>query len=240
MNSIFSKHVSFLASLAAFAVAGSGLSAQASATPLVDTASVSDTQRSLQEAAIASVPVPGTTATEVAPLTQTDITPQLGEPAAETNAPEPVAQIDIDPGIPTVGGSSYVGIAGNIGLDGDTALGDGSFMVISKIGLTNNISARPSAVLGDNTIFLIPVTFDVSILPVDAFEQALPLAPYVGGGVAIGTGDNDDIGPLVTAGVDFGISPQFTATAAVNVGFLDDTDIGLLIGIGYNFGRLGL
>jgi len=48
-------------------------------------------------------------------------------------------------------------------------------------------------------------------------ERALPY-PYVGGGVAIATGDNDDIGPLVTAGVDFGLTLN-SATAAVNVVF---------------------
>jgi hypothetical protein len=120
-------------------------------------------------------------------------------------------------------------------LDGETALGDGSFVVISKIGLISNISARPSAVLGDDTVFLVPVTFDFSILPIDAFSEALPLAPYLGGGVAISTGNEDDVGPLLTAGIDYGLTPQFTATVAVNVGFLDDTDIGLLIGVGYNF-----
>ena len=216
MNTVFSKHVSFILSLAAIAVVGSGLEARAETI---------------------SAPVPGTTATSAAPLTpESPVTRQLA-PTAETTAPS-VAQIDTDPGIPTVGGSSYIGIAGNIGLDGQTALGDGSFVVISKIGLTSNISARPSAVLGDNTVFLIPVTFDFSILPIDAFAEALPLAPYLGGGVAIATGDADDVGPLLTAGVDFGLTPQFTANVAVNVGFLDDTDIGLLIGVGYNF--LGL
>jgi hypothetical protein len=35
--------------------------------------------------------------------------------------------------------------------------------------------------------------------------------------------------------VDVRVSPEFTATAGVNVGFLDKTDVGLLLGIGYNF-----
>jgi outer membrane protein W len=76
--------------------------------------------------------------------------------------------------------------------------------------------------------------------PVDAFTERLPIAPYVGAGVAFSTGDNSDIGPLVTAGVDFPITSRFTATASVNAAFLDETEVGLLVGIGYNFSALGL
>ena len=227
MNTISSKHIFFLLSLAAIAVVGSGLSAQA------ETVETGSTDAKALRAV--SAPIPGTTATSATALTpDSPTTRQRAENSAQTDATS-VAQIDIDPDVPIIGGTSYIGIAGNIGLDGDTSLGEGSFMVISKLGLTNHISVRPSVVLGNDTIFLVPVTFDASILPVDVFERALPLSPYVGGGVAIATGDNDDIGPLVTAGIDFGLTPQFTATAAVNVGFLDETDIGLLIGVGYNF-----
>ena len=233
MNKIFSQHVCFLLSLAATAVVGSGLSAQAET---IDTVS---TDRE-EAATFKLAPVPGTMATIAAPLKREEsATPSLA-PGVETGAPT-VAQVDLDPDIPSLPGSSYIGIAGNIGLDGTTALGDGTFAVISKIGLTNNISVRPSALLGDDTAFLIPATYDISILPIDAFEEALSLSPYIGGGVIITTGDEDEVGPLVTAGVDFGLTPQFTATAAVNVGFLDDSaDIGLLIGVGYNFAGLGL
>ncbi len=227
MNNIFSQPISLILSLSVFTVVGSGLSAQAETMPQ----QVNQTNPT-QEAAIKPVPVPGTTVSSANPLTSSPHTPPLAP--TQTDTPS-VAQVDIDPGIPTVGGSSYIGIAANIGLDGETALGDGSFVVISKIGLTSNISARPSAVLGDNTVFLLPLTFDLSILPLDAFSEALPVAPYLGGGVVIATGDDDDVAPLATAGVDLRLTSQFTATAAVNVGFLDDTDIGLLIGVGYNF-----
>ena len=215
MSNIFSKHVSFLLGLATFALVGS-VSAQAETI---------------------SAPIPGTTATSA--TTFTTESPKNHLAPIESAAPI-VAQIDIDPEVPIIGGSSYIGIAGNIGVDGETALGDGSFMVISKIGLTNNISVRPSVLLGDDTAFLVPLTYDFSILPIDAFSNALRLSPYLGAGVAISTGDEDDIGPMVTAGVDYGISSQFTATAAVNVGILDDADVGVMIGIGYNFGGLGL
>lgn len=183
-------------------------------------------------------PVPGTTATSAAALT-TPRDRQLA-PAPKTADVDEVAQIDVEPGTPTFGGNSYIGIAGNIGLDGNSALGDTSFMVISKVGLTTRIAVRPSVAIDNDPVFLIPLTYDFTLRPVDAFTRRLPIAPYVGAGVAFSTGNNSDVGPLLTAGADLPITSRFTATAAVNAAFLDKTDIGILIGIGYNFSALGL
>ncbi len=185
-----------------------------------------------------AAPVPGTTATSAAPLTTETPAPQQA-PASKTDNGD-LAQIDVDPGTPTFGGDSYIGIAGNLGLGGDSALGDSSFMVISKIGLTTRIAVRPSVAIESDPVILVPVTFDFSIRPVDAFTERLPIAPYLGGGVAISTGDDSDIGPLVTAGVDVPITSRFTATAAVNAAFLEDVDVGVMLGIGYNFSALGI
>lgn len=184
-----------------------------------------------------SVPVPGTTATSAATLTsESPLTPQLA-PTSEKTTPKKVAQTDINPGGATRGGSSYVGIAGNFGITGgDQALGGTNFMVISKIGLFNTISARPSVVIGDDTTFLIPVTYDVGPLPIPIASRVIPISPYLGGGVAVAT--NGDVGPMIAAGVDVPVTPQFTATAGVNVGFLDDVNVGILVGVGYNFSGL--
>ncbi|MEA5571094.1 hypothetical protein [Calothrix sp. UHCC 0171] len=158
-----------------------------------------------------------------------------------TSSPQPtvVAQQTtpaISPGTATRGGPSYIGVGGNIGLGGDTALSEGGFSVISKIGLTRNFSLRPSAVIGDNTVFLVPVTVDFPVESVtDTGTQRISVAPYLGAGVAIATGDDTDVGFLLTGGVDVPVSPQFTANAAINVGFIDDTEVGLSLGIGYNF-----
>lgn len=194
------------------------------------------------EAATSSTaaPFPGTTTTSAAPLTtQSPVTPQLA-PASAPTAPS-VAQTDIFPGQTTRGGSSYVGVAGNFGLAGESELGSTNFTVISKIGLTNSISARPSVIIGDEPVFLIPLTYDLSFAPISAFERAIPLSPFLGAGVAISTGDGSDVGPMLTAGLDVPLTTQFTATAAVNVGFLEETDVGLVVGVGYNFsGLLGL
>lgn len=142
----------------------------------------------------------------------------------------------IAPGRATRSGPSYIGVGGNIGLGGDTSLGDGSFSVISKIGLTRNLSIRPSAAIGDNTVILVPLTVDFPVSSVvDADNFQVGAAPYIGGGAAISTGDNSKVGFLVSGGVDVPLSREFTATAGVNVGFLDETEYGLTIGVGYNF-----
>ncbi|MEC4887777.1 MAG: hypothetical protein SAL70_41665, partial [Scytonema sp. PMC 1070.18] len=131
---------------------------------------------------------------------------------------------------------NYVGIGGNIGFNGETALGESSFTIYSKIGLSNNFSVRPAVAVSDNAVFLLPVTFDFPVQSTTDFgEEEIRFVPYIGGGAAISTDDDSDIGALVTGGIDVRISPQFTATAGLNVGFLDDTNVGLLLGIGYNF-----
>jgi hypothetical protein len=154
---------------------------------------------------------------------------------SNSNNSQKVTQ-NITPGRATRSGPSYIGVGGNIGLSGDTALGDSGFAIISKIGLTNNLSLRPGANIGDDTVVLLPITLDFPAASVvDSKEFQVSAAPYIGGGAAISTGDDSDIGFLVTGGVDVPISPQFTANAGVNVGFLDETEFGLTVGVGYNF-----
>ncbi len=174
-------------------------------------------------------PVPGTALTSSAALIPES------KPTAQFPSTQ-VAQADIDLGRPTRGGRSYVGVAGNIGVaGGDSSLGDGNFAVISKVGLTNSISVRPSAVFGNDTTILLPITYDFNLQQADPFDEPLAIAPYVGVGAAIKTGGDSSTALLITGGVDFPLNPQFTATASLNAGFFDETDIGLLLGVGYNF-----
>ncbi|BCX08236.1 MAG: hypothetical protein KatS3mg066_2095 [Fischerella sp.] len=130
---------------------------------------------------------------------------------------------------------NYIAVAGNIGLGGNTALGSGNFAVTSKFGLTNNFSVRPGAVIGDDTVFLVPITYDFAFRPTDIGGGDAVISPYVGAGVAIGTGDDTDFGLLLTGGVDYPLSSQFMVTGAVNATFVDDTDVGIMLGIGYRF-----
>jgi hypothetical protein len=160
------------------------------------------------------------------------------KPATVSEPTEKVAQgTQIRPGRATRSGPSYIGIGGNLGFGGDSALGDGSFAIISKIGLTNNLSVRPTVLFRDDLAFLVPVTFDfVSQNTVEVSEDfVITAAPYLGAGVIISTGDDGTLGFLISGGVDVPLSRNFTATAGLNVGFVDGAEVGLLVGVGYTF-----
>jgi uncharacterized surface protein with fasciclin (FAS1) repeats len=156
---------------------------------------------------------------------------KLNQPPTGSNGTPPTV------GRATRGGRSYLGVAGNIGLSGsDTALSDGNFTVISKLGLTNSISLRPSVIFGDDTIFLVPLTYDLSPRRAASVgEETFSISPFIGAGVAIEANANTDFGLLLTGGVDLPIGSKFTVTGAVNAAFMDETDVGLLLGVGYNF-----
>lgn len=162
--------------------------------------------------------------------------------ASDLGTPEVISQgINITPGRATRSGPSYIGAGGNLGLgDGDSAVGEGSFAIFSKIGLTRNISARPSVLFSDDPTILLPVTFDfipgvTQVTENVSGEIGLRVSPFVGGGVAISTGDDSGVDFLLTGGVDVPISSRFTATATVNATLFDNTAVGLLLGLGYNF-----
>ncbi|MEO1377373.1 MAG: hypothetical protein AAFW70_24455, partial [Cyanobacteria bacterium J06635_10] len=214
--------------------------------PLVNPESViSDT---LPQASQNIAPIPGTTATSSAALNSQELplgifsskqflmgARQYPQANLEPSISSDIAQADIDFGNSNGGGKNYIGVAGNIGLNGESALGDGNFMVIGKVGLTDILSVRPSAVLGDETVILLPVTYDFSLDTSDPFRDALPFSPYVGAGLALDTGDDSELSFLVSGGVDVPLTNKLTATAAVNAAFFDETDIGLSVGVGYNF-----
>lgn len=265
MNTIFFKRTSFLLSLATSAVVSSGLSAQAQTIdataadvktePTPDTKAVTSASRLMTESSAPVVAqadgtvVPGGTtpsSDQTAPSTfQDGTTPGSDQTAPGTfqdgtdpgtvpgTTPTTPGTGVVAPGRATRSGPSYIGVGGNIGFGGDTTLSEGAFSVFSKIGLTNTLSARPAALIGDNAVFLIPITFDFPTA--DVGELGFSPAPYLGGGVAISTGRDSTVGALITGGVDVPLSPQFTATAGVNVGFIDQTEVGLLLGVGYNF-----
>jgi hypothetical protein len=182
-----------------------------------------------------AVPLPGSTETTASGLLTPPEPPALefqpADPAVESSARQ-IAQ-GITPGRATRSGSSYFGVGGNIGIVGDgTAVGDGSFAILSKIGLTDRISFRPAVLFGDRVTFLLPVTYDFSSV---GSVASYSVAPYVGAGFAINTGGDDTFNLLGTAGVDIPLGSQFTANAAFNVTFLNEVSFGLLLGLGYNF-----
>jgi hypothetical protein len=126
-----------------------------------------------------------------------------------------------------------LGVSGNIGITGDTAMGDSSFSLNSRIGLTNNLSVRPSVGFTDDVNFTIPLTFDFPLETTP--DVGFSVVPYLGGGVIITTGDNGEVNPMATAGVDIPLIDQLGASAEVNVGFLDETQVGISLGVSYSF-----
>lgn len=176
-----------------------------------------------------AVPVPGTIPTSVTAFSPDDVTATpLLEPTAGT---ADVAQLEpsVQPGTVTRGGLNYLGVGGFIGTDT-------GFAIVSKVGLTTDLSVRPSAVIENDVTFRIPLTYEFfPIGPDESFVEGLRLTPYIGGGIVLTTDDDLDVGALVTAGLDFPLGPQFTGTAGVNVDFRDSVQAGVIIGFGYNF-----
>lgn len=264
MNTIFlRKSFFYLPTLAALAIFASGLSAVAQAADVVDSQQLNETSVTANDfhelsteiteadhaavsdvnvlqqipnvanqevASLSLAPIPGTISTSSASLTSES------ESTFKFSGSQEVAQADINFGRPTRGGSSYIGVAGNLGLGGgDSSLGDGNFAAVSKIGITNNFSVRPSAVFGNNTTILVPITYDFSLQSADPFAEPLAVAPFVGVGAGFKTGSGSRAAVVVSGGIDFPLTSQFTATASVNAGFFRQTDVGLLLGVGYNF-----
>jgi len=220
MNTIFFRRTAFLLSLAAVTVVSSGLKAQAQTTDFT-AADVNAEQTLNTTAPMSSSASMSETSTSQIPETTSKTTDSV---VAQAGGTTPSLRA-------TRSGPSYIGVGSNIGFRGDTRLSQGSANVFSKVGLTNTLSARPSALVGSNAAFLLPVTVDFA----PGQTLGLRAAPYVGGGVAISTARDSTIGSLLTGGVDVPVSRRVTATAGVNVGFIDRTDVGLLLGVGYNY-----
>jgi len=175
------------------------------------------------ETATDSAPV-ANSAAALAPAQSSTASPVTGTVAQF----DPDITPDVTPGQVTVSSPSYVGLGAGFDFDG----GDVNLAVLSKIGLTNRLSVRPNAVTDfDSAILRLPLTLD---FPALAGVGGFGVAPYLGAGVAFGVGDESDVGPMITGGVDVPLTPRFTGTASLNVDFLDDTEVGAYVGIGLN------
>ena len=124
---------------------------------------------------------------------------------------------------------SYIGIGGNIGLNGEeSALGEGGFSIVSRTRIIEYLSLRNSTVFGDDTASMFALTGEI---PLTNASGDITAVPFLGAGIWL----HGEVDPLISAGVDVPPGQDFTLTNRVNFGFDDDTDIGLTIGIGYNF-----
>lgn len=219
---------------------------QSSVNPTLADSPASPRKRISQADAIATQPVPESLTSSADALTlQPTQDAEIG-----LNESQTLAQTDLDIRRGTRGVPNYLGIGINIGLTeeddvadaeadaddgGQTALGDAGFVINGKIGLSRNISLRPGVIIGDDALFMVPLTYDFLIPRVDPFEP-VRFAPFLGGGVALSTDSDDNIGFLLTGGVDVPLSRSFVANGSINIGFIEDeTDIGIILGVGYTF-----
>lgn len=136
-------------------------------------------------------------------------------------------------------GQNYLGVGGSFGLVED-AYGDfGAFAAISKLKLftlteSNDVSIRPSVLVGEDVTFVVPFTLDINLGDVESAEiLGRRFVPYGGPGFTFTT-DTDVFYFTLTGGLDIPFE-QFTINTEVNVGFLDDIALGVILGIGYNF-----
>lgn len=215
--------------------------AQSSVNPTLADSPASPLKRITQEDAIATQSVPESLNSSADALT---LQPTQDEEIV-LNESRTLAQTDLDIRRGTRGVPNYLGIGINIGLTeedddadddgGETALGDAGFVINGKIGLSRNISLRPGVIVGDDALFMVPLTYDFLIPRVDPFEP-VRFAPFLGGGVALSTDSDDNIGFLLTGGIDVPLSRSFVANGSINIGFIEDeTDIGIILGVGYTF-----
>lgn len=126
---------------------------------------------------------------------------------------------------------SFLGIGGNFGITGDAAIGDTGFTILGKVALSDSFSIRPSIIFAEDTSILAAATYD---LP-DIRTDFITLAPYVGGGITLDFGDDDELDLLLSAGVDVPITENLGATVGFNIGPFEGFDLGLSLGLVYMF-----
>jgi hypothetical protein len=129
---------------------------------------------------------------------------------------------------------SYIGVGGGLGVSGsETGLSDGGPAILTRIGLSEQLSFHNATVFGDNTALMLAFTVGKPIR--NTTSSQVMAYPFIGGGVNINTSNDFQIDPLLTTGIDIPLSNRLSATGRVNVGFQEDeTDIGLLLGVGYS------
>jgi hypothetical protein len=127
---------------------------------------------------------------------------------------------------------NYVGIGGTIGLsdEGETPLGEGGVSIVGRISLTENISIHTASVLGDGSMISAALTGGAPIR--DQSTGRTSVFPFLGGGIAVETGDSGTVDPLVIGGIDVPLGSTVTGTAKAFATFADDvTDVGITSGV---------
>jgi hypothetical protein len=133
--------------------------------------------------------------------------------------------------------SNYLGLGGVIGIQGNTtSLSQGTFSVLSKNVLTENLSIHTaSTVFGSSTSSTsIALTYNQ---PINSDSLPLTLTPFLGGGITAYYDNGTRVSPHITGGIDIGLPTNLTGTIRANANFLSNqqADVGIVFGIGYNY-----
>ncbi|MEQ9667956.1 hypothetical protein [Coleofasciculus sp. G2-EDA-02] len=139
----------------------------------------------------------------------------LVQPQTVAAATPEVAQVPVINPLKILG-RSYIGVGGNIGLDGEeTNLGEGSLVIVSKAGFTENFSLHNAVMFGDETTTTVALSANFPIkAPVTGQTIVIPFA---GGGVLLQPDKDWEADPLVSGGVDIPIPPRFTGTVRLTL-----------------------
>lgn len=126
-------------------------------------------------------------------------------------------------------GSNSIGPSLAIG-NGNTAIG-----IDSKFGISDNISIRPAIYFPTGvTQFGASLTYDFDV----SRSSKLQITPYLGGGVAITSGNNGGsrTDTFFTGGADFGVSDSVDLKAALLVPLSsNNATTSVTIGAGFKF-----
>jgi hypothetical protein len=150
-------------------------------------------------------------------------------PAAAQSAPD---------GLPKTTTTSYLGLGGAIGLNGNnSSLGSGGLTILSKVGFTDNFSLHDATVLfgsgAATSMIILTAEF-----PIRNSTGETVISPFIGGGAMLRYNQGLLVSPALSGGLDIPLSRNFTGTLRLNAGFPSDrpADLGILIGAGYNIG----
>ncbi len=138
---------------------------------------------------------------------------------------------------------NYLGVGINIGLDGETALGESETLtVFGRVKLARRFSLRPSVIIDDAAVISFPATYDIPLSGRDR-ERLLPEAPvefFIGAGPLFTLDDDDsnEVGVAGLTGVDVPFARRFTVSTNLIVGFSDDeVNLGGVVGVAFRFPR---
>jgi hypothetical protein len=112
--------------------------------------------------------------------------------------------------------------------------GQTSIGIDSKFGVSDNLSLRPFIYFPNNgTSFGTALTYD---LPLRNTDSTLLITPFVGGSVAVNTGNNSVTTLGLVGGADFDLSDNLRLKASVIVPVTDSNQgTGIAVGAGLRF-----